>query len=245
VELGGFVTKENNNLNVNQTQCRLKLLFQSSIGRKLLMSLTGMLFALFLLTHAAANLLVLLSPELYNDYAHKLTSNKILLYSAEAGLIGIIVLHIFMAIALTKQNRAARPVAYAAKQNTGRSRRWWGSSNMGITGTIILAFLIFHIWHFKYGPYYSIEQGGVEMRDLARLVIEDFQKPLYAGIYLIAMILIGFHLAHGFRSAFDTLGLNNTKRDRLIKRLSQVYMIIVFGSFIAIPLVIFATGGSQ
>ena len=106
---------------------KLKLFFESLIGLKLIMAVTGILLCLFLLTHVAGNLTILIYPELFNAYAFNLTSNKAFLYAAEVGLASIFILHIFAAIKLTLMNRRARPVAYQFQSNTGKSRRSWMS----------------------------------------------------------------------------------------------------------------------
>jgi len=209
------------------------------------MASSGMLLALFLLAHVAGNLVILLSASKFNEYAHMLTSNLPLLYAAEAGLIAITLIHIAVAIQITRMNKTARPIAYQVKQNTGRSRRWWGSSNMGITGTFILLFIIYHILHFKFGANYTTIENGVEVRDLARLVFEEFKEPFEVGLYVVAMILIGMHLMHGFRSIWDTMGLNDSKRDCLIKNATRLYVVLVFGGFLAIPLWIFFFGSAS
>lgn len=208
------------------------------------MSLTGMALSVFLLAHVAGNLLILVNPLLFNDYAYALTKNKAFLYTAEAGLIAVFVLHIVMAIKLSRANREARPERYEVRANSGRSRRFWGSSNMGITGTLILIFLVFHIWHFKYGESYPTVQNGVEMRDLAKNVIDDFQRLEYVAIYVAALLLVGLHLLHGFRSAFETLGLATTRWDSAFKIASRVYVVGVIGGFLLIPIAIFLKGGA-
>jgi succinate dehydrogenase / fumarate reductase cytochrome b subunit len=208
------------------------------------MALTGLGLALFLLAHVAGNLVILVSTTAFNQYAHALTSNLALLYTAEAGLIALFVVHIVLAIQLTRRNRAARPVAYYRVSNTGRSRRFWGSSNMAISGLVILIFIVYHILHFKFGPSYSTIEGETPMRDLARLVFEEFAKPSQVAIYEIALLMLGMHLWHGFRSLWDTLGVGTSRCDKLIKRITHAYVIVVIGGFMMIPLWIFLTGGA-
>lgn len=207
----------------------------SSIGRKVLMSATGMGLSLFLLMHVAGNLLILVNAEKFDEYAHMLTSNPLLL-PAELGLLALIALHIYMAIRLTRQNKAARPVAYQVRANTGRSRRWWPSSNMGITGTLILAFIVYHIIHFKYGTNTMVERGGVQMRDLSGLVKSEFQELSEVIIYVTAMVVIMLHLLHGVRSVWDTLGVAKTKCDYFFLWLSRIFVVGVMSAFILIPL---------
>ena len=209
------------------------------------MALTGLGLSLFLLAHVAGNLIILVSTEAFNQYAFTLTSNLALLYTAEAGLIALFVVHIWMAIQLTRRNRASRPVPYYKVTNTGRSRRFWGSSNMAISGFAILAFVVYHIMHFKFGPSYPIMQGETEMRDLARLVFEEFAKPSQVAIYEIALLLLGTHLWHGFRSLWDTLGVGTSKCDRMIKCITRAYVLVVIGGFMIIPLWIYIAGGAQ
>lgn len=202
------------------------------------MSLTGMGLSLFLLLHMAGNLMILASAEKYNEYSHMLVSNP-LLVPAELGLIALIAIHIYMAIRLSRRNQNARPVAYETKASTGRSRRWFGSSNMGITGTLVLAFIVYHLIHFKYGEHISTTQNGVPMRDLAALVNGEFRELEEVGIYVVAMLVIAFHLMHGFRSMWETLGVATSVWDKFFLWLSRVYVVAVMGGFILIPLVIY------
>ncbi|MBN8554993.1 MAG: succinate dehydrogenase cytochrome b subunit [Deltaproteobacteria bacterium] len=202
------------------------------------MSATGMALALFLLLHVVGNLVILIDPIQFNHYAHSLAENPLLL-PAEFGLIAILLIHIGIAIQLTRANRAARPIPYAVRQNTGRSRRWWGSSNMGITGTFVLIFIIYHLWHFKFGQVIPTTQGGVEMRDLAATVKGEFSEWPEVTIYIVAMILIMMHLLHGFRSAFETLGIVRSRWDKVFLIFTKGYVIAVMGGFILIPLWIF------
>lgn len=209
------------------------------------MASSGMLLALFLVAHMAGNIVILVSASKYNEYSYALTANKLLLFTAEAGLIALLLVHLVVAIQLTCRNRAARPVPYAMKSNTGRSRRWWASSNMGVLGTLVLIFIIYHLIHFKFGTHYVTTENGVEMRDLAKLVFEEFKEPFEVCLYVAAMIVVGMHLAHGFRSIWDTLGINDSKRNRLIRMLTHLYIVVVFGGFISIPLWIFFFGSAS
>ncbi len=211
----------------------------SSIGLKIQMAITGTLLSLFLLVHMAGNMLILVSPESFNSYAHALTSNKLFLYTAEAGLIALVLVHIVVAVALTRKNKKARPVPYVVKQNSGRSRRSWYSSNMIITGLFVVFFVSYHLLHFKWGTSYTTIQGEGEIRDLARLVIEEFAQPMEVAIYVIAMLVIGFHLLHGVRSLFATYGLETNRTHCLIYAVSRLFVFVVMGGFTLIPLVLF------
>lgn len=217
----------------------------SSIEKKLIMSLTGLSLAVFLLAHMAGNILVVISPQSFNDYAFALNKNLVVILLAEAGLLAVFVVHIAVAIKLTRENRAARPIPYKMRASTGRSRRWWGSSSMIWTGLFIVIFLIIHLKDFKFGPTVMTVQNGQEMRNLAQTVIHEFRQPFEMIFYVLAMIIIGAHLLHGFRSAFETLGVVNTKYDRWMLWISRLFVFIVMGGFILIPLMIYFCGSIQ
>lgn len=221
---------------------RIFSFLNSNIGLKLIMGVTGLALALFLVVHVAGNLTLLVSPELFNQYAYMLTSNKALLYTAEAGLIAMFGAHIYAAITLSRRNKKARSVRYAVKSNSNRSRRSWLSSNMAITGTFLLVFLVFHLMNFKFGEYIPTVQNGTEMRDLAALVIADFSQPLKVAFYSIAMLVMTMHLLHGVRSAFSTLGAEHPRISKIIALGSKGLVVAVGLGFLIIPLWIYFIG---
>jgi len=221
---------------------RLAGVFLSSIGLKVLMAVSGLLMSLFLLGHVIGNLAILMSVEAYNEYANFLTGNKPFLYTAEAALIGIVLIHIFAAIALTRKNRSARPEAYAVRQNSGISRRSWASYNMIWTGGFIVFFLVVHLLNFKFGDYVETEIDGVVMRDMAHNVTTSFANPLTVGFYVVAMILILFHLLHGVRSTFATLGLESRAWARAIEVGTKTLVYAIMLGFCLIPLWIYFIG---
>lgn len=211
----------------------------SSIGLKTVLALTGLALSLFLLMHIAGNLIVLVSAEKFNQYAFNLESMGALLYLAEGGLVAIFLVHIVLAIKITIRNRSARPMKYAVQENSGRSRRTWGSSHMLLTGISIFFFIIYHLKQFKFADHEVILTQGIEMRNLAKTVIHDFKETEEVVIYLVALTLITLHLRHGFRSLFETLGLVNGKWDRAFRVFSLVYVYFVMGGFMLIPLWIY------
>ena len=215
--------------------------FSSSVGTKVLIALTGLGFAAFLVTHLAANLMVLVDVHAYNEYSHKLVSNP-LIYIAEAGLVLLFVTHAFKAIANYARNRGARPEGYSLKRRAGHtSRKTLASTTMIVTGTWLLVFIVIHLKLFKFGTWYDTPDGT--MRDLARLVNEDFQKPLYVVFYVLSMAVVGLHLRHGLSSAFQSLGIDHPKYTPLILKAGLIVAIAMSLGFAAIPLVIFLTGG--
>ncbi len=209
------------------------------VGQKIVMGLTGLAMIGFLVSHMSANLLVFAGPGAYNAYSHALTSNP-LIYLAEAGLVLLFVVHLASGIRVWLRNRAARPVGYHMKKRAGHtSHKSLASSTMILTGLVLLVFVPLHIRMFKFGPHYDTP-GEPGVRDLHRLVLEDFQNPLLVGWYVLAMGVVGFHLWHGFGSAFDSLGLAHRSA---IRRTGQIVAIAVAGGFVVVPLVVFLTGG--
>lgn len=212
----------------------------SSIVKKQLMGITGLLLCGFLVSHLLGNFLIFVGPEAFNTYAYKLTSTP-LIYVAEAGLIALFLLHVGMAFRLTIENKMARPVGYYMKQPTGRGSTF-ASSTMPYTGIGIFVFVVLHIIHFKYGAYYSISHSGVEMRDLYRLVVEEFQSKTFTFGYIVAMGFVSLHVSHGFWSAFQSLGFNHPKYNTPLKALSLLYALAVFGGFSSLPIYCFLQG---
>lgn len=199
--------------------------FTSSIGKKQITAFTGLGLLGFTATHLAGNLLLLIGPDTFNAYGHALVSNK-LIYLAEAGLIGMFLLHITMAAILTTKNMAARGKRYYVKNRTGHGESI-ASMTMPYTGLIILVFIIIHLISFKYGTHYETSVDGVVMRDLYKLVVEYFANPLYVGWYCFAMIALGLHTGHGLQSSMQTFGLNHPSYTPWIKKASVAYGVLV------------------
>lgn len=209
----------------------------SSIGRKQLMALTGLAWSLFVLSHMAGNLLILVGPEAYNRYGHAIVSNP-LIYLAEAGLVLFLLAHTVNGIRLTIENRCARPEKYAMPTNGTKAARFQ-SKFMIFHGSLILVFVIWHLITFKYGPHYSVNYGGVEMRDLHKLVIEVFQNPVYVAGYLVCLLGVALHLSHGFYSSFASLGFYHPRYSPMLNKAGYFYAAVVGAGFIVQPLYVF------
>lgn len=213
----------------------------STIGRKQLVAISGLVWALFVFGHMAGNMLLLFSPELYNRYGHAIVSNKILLYGTEAALIGTILAHVAMALVLTWRNRRARPQRYAVAVRGAKSVSA-ASRTMIFQGSIILVFVITHLATFKYGSYYEVTYDGVVMRDLHRLVVEVFQEPGYVAWYVVALLCLMAHLSHGVSSVFQTWGLNHPQYEGGIKLAGYIYAAVVGLGFLSQPIYVFLQG---
>jgi len=205
------------------------------------MSLAGLFLITFLLVHMGLNLLVIINddPMVFNKAAHFMGTN-ILIKIFEFVLFGGFLLHIIYALILQAQNWLARPKRYHkfSKSDTSPFSRW-----MIHTAVIILVFLVIHMVDFyfkaKFGHAEDIVMNGITYHDLASLIIAKFQIPGYVIFYLVAFLLLGFHLLHGFQSAFKTLGLNDKTYTPVIRVLSILYTVVVVAGFSAIPLVIY------
>jgi succinate dehydrogenase / fumarate reductase, cytochrome b subunit len=200
---------------------------QSSIGKKQVVGLSGLLMSGFILTHMAGNMLLLVGSDSYNHYAHAMTSNP-LLPVAELGLIVLFLTHVIAAIAVTLDNRRARPVGNAVKSKTDKAARF-GSRSMILTGLVVLVFLVLHIITFRLGTYYSTTIDGVEVRDLYRLVLERFQDPLYVVWYLFSLVILWLHTCHGFSAVFQSLGVASVRNQGLAKTGYAVATLIIVG----------------
>ncbi len=210
----------------------------SSVGKKYLMGLTGLVWAGFVFGHMAGNMTIFVSPDLYNQYGHAIVSNKILLYGTEAALILSLLVHVGLAINLTISNRSSKGIASSVKAS-GSKRTPLAAQTMIIQGTILLAFIILHLITFKYGEYYETTIDGVKMRDLARLMSEVFSQPPAVAGYVISLLLLCAHLKHGFGSVFQSLGLLHPSYQGKIKAASWAYAIVVTIGFISQPLYVY------
>lgn len=210
---------------------------KSTIGRKYIMGLSGAIWAGFVFGHMAGNMLIFVSKDAYNSYGHFLTSGNFI-YVVEAVLITMLIAHVVSAVTLILQNRKARPHRYAVTANTEKNASL-ASRSMAVQGSVILAFVILHIMTFKFGAYYETTVNGIVMRDLARLLFEVFQQPVYVAGYFVSLVILGFHLRHGISSIFQSFGLTSAYQNRLATKLGVIYGIVVAAGFLSQPLYIY------
>lgn len=208
--------------------------FTSPVGRKLVMGGTGLFLILFLVVHCYANFQIFLPDgrERFNVVAHFLGTNLVTRI-LEIGLFAFFILHIVQGLSLEISNRAKRPVKYAVMP--GNKNTKWYVRSMGLLGTLILLFLIIHLAHF-WGPnrfHQAFEGGELDLYDRMQTT---FQSGVVVIIYVLGCISLGWHLAHGFWSAFHSLGLSSWKYKPLIKTTGFAFAIIIPLAFIAMPL---------
>ncbi len=210
----------------------------SSIGRKYLMGISGLIWVGFVFVHMLGNMLLLVSSDLYNAYGHAIVSNKPLLFASEIVLVFALVTHVVTAIALTRENRRAKGKAPMRAMGGVKSTRL-ASQSMAGQGALILVFIISHLVAFKYGTYYETTVNGVVMRDLSKLILEVFHSWQYVAWYVFCLVLLGFHLSHGFGSIFQSLGLLHPAYQPKIKVASLIYGFVVSVGFLSQPIYVF------
>lgn len=198
----------------------------SSLGRKFVMAITGLLLCGFLVVHLAGNLLLFAGAETYNMYAHKLHEQKALLLVAEVGLFALFLAHICLAFRLGAGNKLARGQEYAVKQNKGEGDGvGFGrpDSFMFLSGLVILGFLILHLSDFKFG-----DDDGLSPYAKAQAIL---RTPLRTAGYLTGFAFLFLHLLHGFASTFQTLGINHRKYNQLIRVVGVLFAASVSAGF--------------
>lgn len=200
----------------------------SSVGKKLMMALTGLAFIGFLAAHLAGNLTIYGGKAAFNGYAEKLQSLGPVLHLFRTGLIAFALVHVLTGLYLFLLNRKARPVGYQMHATAGG--RTLSSRTMPYTGIIILAFVIFHLFHFTF-----VDKTATTVFDL---VAAAFNQPVYMLLYAALMIVVGLHVRHGFWSAFQTIGINHPKYMPAVSAVSIAAGVVVALGFGLLPLVI-------
>jgi len=217
--------------------------FFSSLGKKIFMGITGLMLSGFILVHLIGNI-VLLSPDRdpFNKYANFLTNglgNAI--YILEFGLAAIFLIHFIYAVWVKLSNYFARPVKYAIVTNAkGKSKKSIGSMTMIWTGLLIISFTIYHLFNFKYGTMIMYTTAdGQYLRDLYATVYNFFDNIWNVTLYVVVMVALGFHVSHGFWSAFQSLGLNGPRFTPFSYGIGTVFALVMAIGFIAFPVIVF------
>jgi succinate dehydrogenase / fumarate reductase cytochrome b subunit len=246
-----------------------KFRFNTVVGKKIVMAITGLALCLFLVGHLAGNLLLVWGKDTFNGYAAFLTPFP-LVPIIELGLLAILLFHVVDAFALLKGNYDARPIPYHSKtwgrKKSPKSKKTWASTFMMWSGMIILFFIVFHVWHFKYhnpvasekvgnghnssvtvgvagagiGPASptSGENSGKEAFDLAQLVVNELSNPFVGGFYIFCMIVLAMHLYHAVSSAFTSIGANHPRYQKALMWFGNIFTIVICGGFAVIPFLI-------
>ena len=204
-----------------------KSFLSSTLGRKQIVGVTGIGLTLFLISHVLGNFLIFVGAEAYNKYSHALVSNPAI-YLAEAGLVIMFLAHLSSALKITLENHKARPDKY---KFTAKGEKSTSSvtKTMWIQGIIIGIYAGLHVYNFKYGEYFEVTYGEETMRDIFRVMVEAFADPKVVILYCVSVIVLGFHVGHGFQSSIRTLGFNHPAYQPKISLVSKLV-----GAFIAL-----------
>ena len=222
-------------------------MFASSLGKKYLMALSGIVLVGFVFVHMAGNLQILMGQEKINAYAHALQSLPLpILWGSRLFLLLAVVVHAVTAYQLVKENRAARPSRNDIEKT---QRAGIASLRMGLTGSILLAFIVFHLLHFTIRtiyPEYSEMMTTVgspdtnEIHDVYSMVLAGFQHTWISVFYVVAMFLLCGHLAHGVSSAFQSLGIRSENWRVKLELAAKAYAWVIFVGFSIVPLLVLA-----
>ena len=220
----------------------LGTLLRSSIGRKFFMAVTGLVLFGFVTGHLLGNLQIFLPPEKINAYGHMLESLGAALWLVRAFLLLCVVIHVWLAIQLTLENRAARPQGYGVEHV---NRATLASRIMARTGFVVLAFILFHLAHYtlRLGhpewsePTFTLI-SGIKVRDIHTMMVQGFSNGLVSAFYILAVGVLSYHLAHGISSMLQTLGLKNERWTTGLQRFVVVYCWAYFLLNASIPLAV-------
>lgn len=212
--------------------------YQSSIGKKWVVALTGLVLVGYVIGHMLGNLQIFAGPAQINAYGTFLHSHNFLLWLVRSFLIACFVLHIVFTVKLALENRAARPESYAMVR---REKASWAGRSMVWSGLIVLCFVIFHILHFTAQTVnrdFQTFEDPAHQHDIYKMVIVGFQNPFATGFYILGMFLLCLHLSHGFGSFFQTLGLNTRRVAPLLVNGGRVLAWTIFVGYISIPVAV-------
>lgn len=216
----------------------------SSIGKKLTMAITGSFLLIFLVIHLIGNITLFFGPIAFNSYVSALDVVKPLIRVIELVLLTAFVLHIFNGVRLWIENKIARGTNYKVNGSSENSDLF--SRTMFVTGSIVFIFLVLHLGTFFWRFNVHDPEGLANHHLYFDIVVSFFQIWWYVILYVVAVLLLGFHLNHGFQSAFQTFGWNHKKYFPLIKKIGTIYAIIMAVGFASMPIYFFFFfGGNQ
>ena len=212
---------------------------RSSIGKKALMAISGLVLVGFVIAHLLGNLLIYAGPEAINAYAQKLQDLGPLLWGARFVLLAAVIIHLVASIQVTLENRAARPTSYRATQT---AQTTLGAQTMMVSGVLLVAFIVYHLLHFTFGvahPEFSQGIDAVGRHDVYTMMVMSFTNPYISLAYVVGVATLCFHLGHGIESACQSLGLNNARTIEKMTYVGQLLALAIFIGYVSIPLSIF------
>jgi succinate dehydrogenase / fumarate reductase cytochrome b subunit len=225
-------------------------IFKSSLGKKYVMAVTGFVLFGFVVGHLVGNLQVFLGPEAINRYGHFLQSNPELIWPARIVLLLMVGLHIWSAVKLSLENKAARPIGYAEYQPVASS---YASRTMLMSGVIIFVFIVYHLLHFTVQAQYVNLTGQnfvdfvdpAKRHDIFKMMVVGFNNGWVSGFYILGMALLCLHLSHGMSSMFQSLGWKNQAYGPLLDKLACWGAGLIFLGYTSIPVAILLGYGKE
>jgi len=212
-------------------------LHDTTIGKKVVMAVTGLMLYGFVIAHMVGNLQVFMGPEQLNGYAKKLHDLGPILWAMRAGVLVAFVLHVAMVLQLYARTTAARPIGYRVKKNLTTT---YAALTMKFGGVALLLFVLYHLAHFTYPGVSMVAGYQHSATDVYANVVNGFRVPWVTAIYVVAQVFLGMHLYHGAFSLFQTLGLNHPRYNEKIKFLAQTIGVTVAAANIAMPVAVVA-----
>lgn len=213
--------------------------YRTSIGKKFIVAVTGIVLMLFVIGHLLGNLQIFLGPDWINGYAQHLRDLGALLWVIRGLLIIAVLLHIYFTILLAIENRRARPKGYVRKKNVKAS---FASRHMVVSGVVVLAFIIFHLLHFTVrtiDPRFPLlKKDPLNHYDVYSMMVYGFQNVYISGFYIVGLFLLTLHLTHGSSSFFQSLGLNDKKMTPRLALAGRVFAWAIFVGYTAIPVAV-------
>src|SRR6266404_1622287 len=218
-------------------------IFKSSLGKKYIMAVTGFVMLLFVIGHLAGNLQIFLGPEAINRYGHFLQSNPELIWPARVFLLLMIALHIWAAVKLSLENKAARPIGYGEYNPVASS---YASRTMLMSGIIIFVFIVYHLLHFTVqaqfvnltGKNFVNFMDPEKRHDIFTMMVVGFSNGWVSGFYILGIALLCLHLSHGTSSMFQSIGWKDKAYGPFLDKFARLAALAIFLGYTSIPVAI-------
>jgi succinate dehydrogenase cytochrome b subunit len=211
----------------------------SSIGRKIIVAVTGLILILFVIGHLLGNLQIYLGPDCINSYSQHLRDLGPLLWLVRGILLVTVILHIYFTILLAIENRRARPDPYRGKEHV---KATWASRHMAVSGLVVLAFIVFHLLHFTGHNFNArfplLKDDPLNRYDVYSMMVYGFQNVYVSAFYIVGLFLLTLHLTHGSSSFFQSLGLNNKRLTPRLARAGRILAWLLFIGYTSIPVAV-------
>ncbi|MEO8295232.1 MAG: succinate dehydrogenase cytochrome b subunit [Gemmatimonadota bacterium] len=214
---------------------RLAAFYRSSVGKKIIMGVTGLILVGFVVSHVLGNLLIFQGPGKLDEYSAFLRSTGKLLWIARGGLLVAVILHIDAAFKLTVRSRSGRPLAYVRRQPQASTM---AARSMRAGGVLLLVFIVFHLLHFTFGTVHP-DRGHFNHEMVTHNLLTGFPSIWFLLLYEVSMIALGMHLYHGTVAMMMSLGVSHPRYTPLWRKIAAALAVLVAAGFMTIPLAIF------